>query len=54
MHDLGLRPSKPFRKCARVVGEVLGKYHPHGDQAVYDTLVRMVRFTCPAWVHTRH
>ena len=44
MHDMGLRPNKPFRKCARVVGEVLGKYHPHGDQAVYDSLVRMVRF----------
>ena len=43
MHDMGLRPNKPFRKCARVVGEVLGKYHPHGDQAVYDSLVRMVR-----------
>jgi DNA gyrase subunit A len=43
MHDLGLRPTKPFRKCARVVGEVLGKYHPHGDQAVYDSLVRMAR-----------
>jgi DNA gyrase subunit A len=43
MHDLGLRPNKPFRKCARVVGEVLGKYHPHGDQAVYDTLVRMAQ-----------
>ena len=43
MHELGLRPNRPFRKCARVVGEVLGKYHPHGDQAVYDALVRMVR-----------
>jgi DNA gyrase subunit A len=43
MHDLGLRPGKPFRKCARVVGEVLGKYHPHGDQAVYDSLVRMAQ-----------
>jgi DNA gyrase subunit A len=43
MHDLGLRPNKPFRKCARVVGEVLGKYHPHGDAAVYDTLVRMAQ-----------
>ena len=43
MHDLGLRPAKPFRKCARVVGEVLGKYHPHGDAAVYDTLVRLAQ-----------
>lgn len=43
MHDLGLSSKKPFRKCARVVGEVLGKYHPHGDSAVYDALVRMAQ-----------
>lgn len=43
MHELGLTPDKPYRKCARVVGDVLGKYHPHGDQAVYDALVRMVQ-----------
>ncbi len=43
MHELGLIPDRPFRKCARVVGDVLGKYHPHGDQAVYDALVRMVQ-----------
>lgn len=43
MHELGLSPDRPFRKCARVVGDVLGKYHPHGDQAVYDALVRMVQ-----------
>ena len=43
MHELGLTPDKPFRKCARVVGDVLGKYHPHGDQAVYDALVRLVQ-----------
>ena len=43
MHDLGLRPNSSFKKCARIVGEVLGKYHPHGDSAVYDTLVRMVQ-----------
>ena len=43
MHELGLTPDQPFRKCARVVGDVLGKYHPHGDQAVYDALVRMVQ-----------
>jgi DNA gyrase subunit A len=43
MHELGLMPDRPFRKCARVVGDVLGKYHPHGDQAVYDALVRMVQ-----------
>jgi len=40
MNELGLTPDRPFRKCARVVGEVLGKYHPHGDTAVYDALVR--------------
>jgi DNA gyrase subunit A len=43
MHELGLTPDRPFRKCARVVGEVLGKYHPHGDTAVYDALVRMAQ-----------
>ncbi|MDP5337432.1 MAG: DNA topoisomerase (ATP-hydrolyzing) subunit A [Nodularia sp. (in: cyanobacteria)] len=43
MHELGLMHDRPFRKCARVVGEVLGKYHPHGDTAVYDALVRMAQ-----------
>ncbi len=43
MYELGLTPDRPFRKCARVVGDVLGKYHPHGDQAVYDALVRLVQ-----------
>ncbi|PSO87257.1 MAG: DNA topoisomerase IV [Cyanobacteria bacterium QH_9_48_43] len=43
MHELGLTPERPFRKCARVVGDVLGKYHPHGDQAVYEALVRMIQ-----------
>lgn len=43
MNQLGLSPSGPFRKSARVVGEVLGKYHPHGDIAVYDALVRMAQ-----------
>ena len=43
MYELGLTPDRPFRKCARVVGEVLGKYHPHGDSAVYDTIVRMAQ-----------
>ena len=43
MYELGLTPDRPFRKCARVVGDVLGKYHPHGDQAVYDALVRQVQ-----------
>jgi hypothetical protein len=43
MHDLGISHSRPYKKCARVVGEVLGKYHPHGDTAVYDALVRMAQ-----------
>ncbi|MDO8661702.1 MAG: DNA gyrase subunit A [Candidatus Omnitrophota bacterium] len=43
MQDLNLDHSKPYKKCARIVGEVLGKYHPHGDVAVYDTLVRMAQ-----------
>ncbi|MBF2056630.1 MAG: DNA topoisomerase 4 subunit A [Cyanobacterium sp. T60_A2020_053] len=43
MYELGLSPDRPFRKCARVVGDVLGKYHPHGDQSVYDALVRLVQ-----------
>jgi len=43
MQDLNLDHSKPYKKCARIVGEVLGKYHPHGDTAVYDTLVRMAQ-----------
>jgi DNA gyrase subunit A len=43
MRELSLVHDKPFRKSARVVGEVLGKYHPHGDQAVYDSLVRMAQ-----------
>ncbi len=43
MHELGLAHNKPYKKSARIVGEVLGKYHPHGDTAVYDTMVRMVQ-----------
>jgi DNA gyrase subunit A len=43
MKDLGMFHNKPFKKCARIVGEVLGKYHPHGDTAVYDSLVRMAQ-----------
>lgn len=47
MHELGLTPDRPYRKCARVVGDVLGKYHPHGDQSVYEALVRLVQdFSC--------
>ncbi|MCG8604518.1 DNA topoisomerase 4 subunit A, partial [bacterium] len=43
MQGLGLRANSAYKKCARIVGEVLGKYHPHGDSAVYDTMVRMVQ-----------
>jgi DNA gyrase subunit A len=43
MHDLNNTHDKPYKKCARIVGEVLGKYHPHGDSAVYDALVRMAQ-----------
>ena len=43
MYELGLFHNRPFKKSARIVGEVLGKYHPHGDAAVYDTMVRMVQ-----------
>ncbi len=43
MYELGLTPEKGYRKCARIVGDVLGKYHPHGDQSVYEALVRMAQ-----------
>ncbi len=43
MFDQGLRPDRPYTKCAKVVGEVMGTYHPHGDSAIYDALVRMVQ-----------
>ncbi len=43
MHEMGLAPNRPFRKSAAVVGDVLGKYHPHGDSAVYDAMVRMAQ-----------
>ncbi len=43
MHELGVAYNKPYKKSARIVGEVLGKYHPHGDTAVYDSMVRMVQ-----------
>ena len=43
MNELGMTPDKPFRKCARIVGEVLGKYHPHGDSSVYEALVRLAQ-----------
>jgi len=43
MHDMGLRPDTPYKKSARIVGEVLGKYHPHGDAAVYEAMARMAQ-----------
>lgn len=43
MYELGITPEKGYRKCARIVGDVLGKYHPHGDSSVYDALVRMAQ-----------
>src|SRR5512135_130882 len=43
MHDMGLRPDTPYKKSARIVGEVLGKYHPHGDSAVYEAMARMAQ-----------
>ena len=43
MTELGLGPSRPYKKSARIVGEVMGKYHPHGDSSVYDTMVRMAQ-----------
>ena len=65
MSELGLTPDKPFRKSARIVGDVLGKYHPHGDSAVYMAMVRMAQdfpygirwypatATSAAWTATR-
>src|SRR3954467_11968111 len=43
MHEAGLQPTRAYRKSARVVGDVMGNYHPHGDQAIYDTLVRLAQ-----------
>jgi len=43
MHELGVRHNEPYKKCARIVGDALGKYHPHGDASVYDALVRMAQ-----------
>jgi DNA gyrase subunit A len=43
MHEAGLQPTRAYRKCARVVGDVMGNYHPHGDSAIYDTLTRMAQ-----------
>ena len=43
MHDSGMQPNRPYRKCARIVGDVMGNFHPHGDSAIYDALVRMAQ-----------
>ena len=43
MHGLGLYSDKPYKKSARIVGDVMGKYHPHGDSAIYDAMVRMAQ-----------
>ena len=43
MHEAGMQPNRPYKKCARVVGDVMGSYHPHGDAPIYDTLVRMAQ-----------
>ncbi|MFZ1997031.1 MAG: DNA gyrase subunit A, partial [Solirubrobacteraceae bacterium] len=43
MNELGLQPNRKHVKCAQIVGEVMGKYHPHGDSAIYDTLVRLAQ-----------
>ena len=43
MHELGIRYDRPYRKCARIVGDTMGKYHPHGDSSIYDALVVMAQ-----------
>ncbi|MFZ1604195.1 MAG: DNA gyrase subunit A, partial [Enterococcus aquimarinus] len=43
MHELGVTPDKPHKKSARIVGDVMGKYHPHGDSAIYESMVRMAQ-----------
>jgi DNA gyrase subunit A len=43
MHEAGMQPNRPFKKSARIVGDVMGSYHPHGDTAIYDTLVRLAQ-----------
>lgn len=43
MYELGIRYDRPYRKCARIVGDTMGKYHPHGDSSIYDALVVMAQ-----------
>ena len=55
MMELGLSPDKPHRKSARIVGDCLGKYHPHGDSSVYEAMVHMAQpfaMSCPWWTAT--
>ena len=55
MHDSGLRPDRQFVKCARVVGDVMGRFHPHGDAAIYDALVRLGQdFSLPVPLIDKH
>ena len=51
MQELGITPDKGYRKCARIVGDVLGKYHPHGDSSVYDALVRLAQDFSMRYMH---
>ena len=53
MHELGVRANSSYKKSARIVGEVLGKYHPHGDTSVYDTMVRMAQSWSLTWLLLR-
>jgi DNA gyrase subunit A len=53
MHEMGLGPGRPYRKSAKIVGEVMGNYHPHGDAAIYDTLVRMASTCALRWSTAR-
>lgn len=55
MYELGIRYDKPYRKCARIVGDTMGKYHPHGDSSIYDALVVMAqdfKKDCRLWMDT--
>ena len=50
MNELGVTPDKPYKKSARIVGDVMGKYHPHGDSAIYESMVRMAQdFSYQEW-----
>ena len=53
MNELGMGYNRPYKKSARIVGEVLGKYHPHGDTSVYDAMVRMAQEWSMRYTHDR-